>query len=53
MPVPSLDRQQLIVDLVAAARREKQLTEQLIRNREQQLMLVARDLIQLVHKENR
>ena len=50
VPVPSLDRQQLIVDLVAAARREKQLTEQLIRNREQQLMLVARDLIQLVHK---
>ncbi|MAA80727.1 MAG: hypothetical protein CME97_00245 [Hyphomonas sp.] len=50
VPVPSLERQQLIVDLMAAARREKQFTEQLIRNREQQLMLVARDLIQQVHK---
>lgn len=46
VPVPSLERQHLIVDLVAAARREKQLTEQLIRNREQQLTLVARGLLQ-------
>ena len=45
LPIPNLERQQLIVDMVAAARREKQLTEQLIRNREQQLMLLARDLI--------
>ncbi|WP_027950978.1 restriction endonuclease subunit S [Haliea salexigens] len=46
LPIPDLQRQQLIVNLVDTARREKQLTEQLIRNREQQLTLVARGLIQ-------
>jgi len=46
VPVPSLERQHLIAKLVAAARREKQLTEQLIRNREQQLKMVACGLIE-------
>lgn len=46
VPIPSLERQQLIVKLAAAASREKLLTEQLIRNREQQLKLIARGLIQ-------
>ena len=46
LPIPNLERQQVIVNLADAVRREKQLTEQLIRNREQQLTLVARGLIQ-------
>ena len=46
VPVPSMERQQMIANLVAAARHEKQLTEQLIRNRDQQLKLVALGLIQ-------
>ena len=46
IPIPSLERQQLIVKLAAAASREKLLTEQMIRNREQQLKLIARGLTQ-------
>tara|TARA_R110000772_G_scaffold257336_2_gene374111 strand:+ start:37080 stop:37646 length:567 start_codon:yes stop_codon:yes gene_type:complete len=46
LPIPNLERQQVIVNLVDAARREKQITKQLIRNREHQLALVARSLIE-------
>jgi hypothetical protein len=46
VPVPSLERQDLIARLYEAVRREKQLTEQLLHNREQQLRLVARELIE-------
>ncbi|MAT64337.1 MAG: hypothetical protein CMQ43_12575 [Gammaproteobacteria bacterium] len=46
VPVPSVERQRLIARLADAARREKELTEKLIRNREQQLRLVAFDLIE-------
>jgi hypothetical protein len=46
LPIPNLERQQVIVNLVDTARREKQITKQLIRNREQQLALVARSLIE-------
>lgn len=46
VPLPSIERQRLIANLADAARREKELTEKLIRNREQQLRLVAFDLIE-------
>ena len=48
VPVPGVERQQIIAHLATAARHEKLLTEQLIRNREQQLRLVAHGLIQQV-----
>lgn len=46
VPVPSRDRQELIAKLVAAAQREKKLTKKLIRNREHQLKIIARGLIE-------
>ncbi|MEZ5551546.1 MAG: hypothetical protein R3E82_11695 [Pseudomonadales bacterium] len=45
-PIPSVKRQTLIAKLSDAVRREKQLTEKLLHNREQQLMLVASELIE-------
>ena len=46
VPLPSLERQQLIVKLGDAFRREKLLTEKLLLNREQQLRLVATGLME-------
>lgn len=46
VPLPSIERQRLIAKLADTARREKELTEQLNRNREKQLRLVAFDLIE-------
>lgn len=43
--LPSLEKQQLIVQLAAAARREEQLLGKLIENRQQQLTLVAKCLM--------
>lgn len=43
--LPSLEKQQLIVQLDAAARREQEVLEQLIENRKQQLALVAKSLM--------
>jgi restriction endonuclease S subunit len=43
--IPSLDRQRLLVGLAEAARREKQLIEKLIRNRQRELELVAQNLL--------
>lgn len=46
IPVPHVERQRLIAKLADAARQEKRLTQQLIQNREQQLRLVARGLLE-------
>jgi hypothetical protein len=46
IPVPSMERQHLIARLSDAVARERRLTEQLLRNREQQLRLVATGLIE-------
>ncbi|XOV82908.1 MAG: restriction endonuclease subunit S [bacterium] len=46
VPVPNIKRQRVIAKLADAVRREKQLTEKLIQNREQQLRLVATGLNQ-------
>ncbi len=46
IPLPSLERQQLLVKLSNAVRREKQLHAKLVRNREMQLRLVADELMQ-------
>ena len=43
--LPSIQKQQLIVQLARAARREEQLLEELIENRNQQLRLVAQSLM--------
>lgn len=43
--LPSLEKQNLVVQLAAAARRERELLEQLIENRQQQLALVAKSLM--------
>lgn len=43
--IPTLDRQRLLIRLARAARREKQLMEQLMENRQRELDLVARDLL--------
>ncbi len=45
LKLPSLEKQQLIVRLDRAARRERQLLEALIENRQQQLNLVAQGLM--------
>lgn len=46
IPVPRIDRQHLIARLNNAVSKEKRVTEQLLRNREQQLRLVATGLIE-------
>jgi restriction endonuclease S subunit len=43
--LPNLEQQRLLVQLAQAARREKQLLEQLIENRQQELDLVAEQLL--------
>lgn len=45
VPLPPLERQRLLARLGQAVRRERALLEQLIRNRERELDLVARDLL--------
>lgn len=46
--IPSLDKQHLLVRLAKAAHREKQILEQLIENRRQELELVAGELLEYV-----
>jgi restriction endonuclease S subunit len=43
--IPSLDRQRLLVRLAEAAKREKHVLERLIENRQQELDLVAQELL--------
>jgi hypothetical protein len=43
--LPSLDRQRLLISLARTALREKQLTQRLIENRQQELDLVVRTLL--------
>jgi hypothetical protein len=43
--LPNLDRQRLLVNLARTALREKQLTQRLIENRQQELDLVVRNLL--------
>lgn len=43
--LPDLETQQTVIDLVRTARREKQLMEQLIENRQRELDVVARGLL--------
>ncbi len=46
--IPSLEKQHLLVRLAKAAQREKQILEQLIENRRQELELVAGELLEYV-----
>lgn len=46
--IPSLEKQHLLVRLAEAAQREKQILEQLIENRRQELELVAGELLEYV-----
>jgi restriction endonuclease S subunit len=43
--IPSIERQRLLVRLAQAARREKQLIEKLMENRQRELELLAKELI--------
>jgi restriction endonuclease S subunit len=43
--IPSLDRQSLLVGLAKTAQREKEILEQLIENRQQELERIARNLL--------